>query len=319
MLMQVERITRQEMWRRRYLSRPYLNDATDDQIADRLRYIIENSTTLTPNGQIGFLPPEPHGKYWLESTAHVMEAYRLRGGEPPANFLKDAMVPRPTHPSPPAIAKALEGIDLPASGSFLLKLGKSDHMRSLHEHGRLRIGPASGYSDPSLNAAIRDDELKLSAFGLRSEVKMEVIDHKTGKSKGAIEPIGNVIYTTASKTDFYVYCMGSSLDLRLFGDFGYDACVIFRDPQNFKTRLHAEMQKRFPDWQRFDQPVHYLDPFNCTKQEMNVLVSKHHRYWYQHEFRFGWVPPAVTEPPLPELFLELGDMRSNSIFVAIPN
>jgi hypothetical protein len=242
---------------------------------------------------------------------------RMRGKGPPSNFLKNAIVPRPTHPAPPSIAKALEGIALPPADSYLLKLGKTEHMRALHENGSLRIGPASGYSDPSLNAAIRDDELKLSAFGLRSEVKMEVIDHKTGKSRGPIEPLGNVTYTTASKTDFYVYCMGSSLDLRLFGDFGYDACVIFWNPNDFKSRLHAAMRLQLLGWTGFDQPVHYLDPFNCTKDELNVLSSKHQRYWYQHEYRFGWVPPAICEAPLPELFLELGDMRSDSILIKL--
>jgi hypothetical protein len=112
--------------------------------------------------------------------------------------------------------KAVQNVSLPPEGEYLIKLGKRRHMLDLYEDGRLKISPASAYADPSLNPAIQDDELAVSSFGQQSEVLIEAFDRNTGQRKAATRPIGNLKYTSRSKTDFYVYCMASNLDFRLF-------------------------------------------------------------------------------------------------------
>jgi hypothetical protein len=41
---------------------PYLQFSSEQEIAARLRYLVENVTMLLPDGKVGVLPPEPHGK-----------------------------------------------------------------------------------------------------------------------------------------------------------------------------------------------------------------------------------------------------------------
>jgi hypothetical protein len=35
---------------------------------------------------------------------------------------------------------------------------------------------------------------------------------------------------------------------------------------------------------RVGGPVKYIDPFNCAKDDMDVLFGKHLKYWYQSEY-----------------------------------
>jgi hypothetical protein len=296
-------MTRQEMWPQAYRHRPYLQHSTDAEVAERLRYIIENVTTLLPNEKIGMLPPEPDGKHWYELLEHVQEEYRRRGvAQPPEGFLKDARVPDPTSPMAAAAIKAVSGISVPAEGAYLVKLGKHHHMLDLCERGRLFLRPASYYADASLNSAIRDDELALDAFGLQSEVLIEVFDHRTGQRKAATRPLGNLTYTSRSRTNYYVYCMSQTLDFRLFGDFGYNACVVIRDPDEFEERLRKAVAEHLPGWIGMGGPVRYVDPFNCKKDDIDVFFGKHHRYSYRASIAApGFLRPIRQERSIPFL------------------
>jgi hypothetical protein len=319
MLFKTELMSREQFWRRSYQNRPYLVSATDERLADRLRYIVENFTTLTPSGQVGFLSPEPFGKYWMEMAAHVLEAYKARNGHPPPMFLKDAMVPKPTYPNVPPAVRALKDVTLPAQGTYLVKLGRYDHIRDLYEHGRIRIGAARGYSDSSLNAAVRDNELRLVRYALQSEIKMETFDKVTGQSR-RIEPIGDVTHTMESTTDFYVYCMSQTLDIRLFSAFEYDACVIFHNPDEFIKRMFHAVQSELLGWIPLGTPVEYYDPYCCKPSDVTPLTSKHHRFWYQHEYRLGWLPPTdALVDALNPIFVELGSLKDVSQFIRLEN
>jgi hypothetical protein len=310
-------MTRQEMWRQQYLLRRYLEHSTAPDIAARLRYLIENVTTLLPNGIVGFLPPEPEGKHWYELVTHVQEEYRKRGAEPPEGFLKGALVPNPTSPVARAAIRAIRATTVPAEGTYLVKLGKREHMLDFYKRGRLRIAPASSYADPSLNPAVQDDELSFSSYGLQSEVLIQVFDHKTGHLKASTKPIGNMTYTSRSKTDYYVYCMCLSLDYRLFGDFRYNAAVVVRDPAAFEDRLSKAVAAFLPDWIGGAGPVRYVDPFNCKKDDIDIYFIKHHRYWYQREYRCSWIPRKDPAAPLKPFFVELGPLRDICRLVAL--
>jgi hypothetical protein len=300
-------ISNQEMWRRAYAQRPYLQFSSEQEIAARLRYLMENITTLLPDGKVGVLPPEPHGKMWIELFQNVLDEYARRSIQPPKGFLKDAHIPRPTYPTPPAAVKALEGISRPPEGTYLVKYGKREHISELYKRGSLRITPASFYRDPSLNDAIQDDELTLSSQGLQSETQITFVD-KAGQ-KHTTSPIGNITRRVRSIVDYYVYCMSTSIDYRLFHDFGYDACVIVRNHAAFEDRLSKAVAARLPNWIGSGGAVNYLDPFTRTQKDLEVFHGKHHKYWYQREYRCVWTPREVPETPLKPFFLELGSMH----------
>lgn len=190
-------------------------------------------------------------------------------------------------------------------------------MLDFYKRGRLRIAPASSYSDPSLNLAIRDDELSVSTYGLQSEVLIEVFDPNNGQRTAATHPIGNMTYTSRAKTDYYAYCMGVRLDFRLFGDFGYNASVIVRDHATFEDRLNRAISAQLPGWVGIAGPVRYIDPFNCKKDDIDVYFTKHHKYWYQREYRFVCLPHGQPATPLQPFFVELGSMRDICQLVAL--
>lgn len=310
-------MTRQEMWRQKYRLRPYLQHCKEEEVAERLRYVIENMTTLTSDRKVAPLAPEPHGKYWFELFEHVQEEYRRRGDGAPEGFLKDAQVPHPADPISSAAIRAVQRASVPADRSHLIKFGMHEHMLELYNSGRLRIAPATSYSDASLNPAIHDDELLLSSFGQQSEVLIEVFDAKTGQPMAATKPIGNIKYTSRSKTDYFVLCLGKRLDARLFRDFGYDACLILRDPEEFKRRLGKAVEARLPDWIGVHAEVRYLDPFNCHRGDMDVYFGKHLKYWYQHEYRCVWVPKPPPVIGLDPFFVDLGSMREISTLIEL--
>jgi hypothetical protein len=307
----------QDRWRQNYRIRPYLEHSSEEQVAARLRYIVENMTTLQPNGKIGALTPEPYGKMWWELFTHVLEEYGRRNVSPPEGFLKDAGVPKVMHPIAEASIRAIRATSIPAEGTYLVKFGHREHMLEFYKRGRLRIAPASTYADPSLNAAVRDNELSLDAYGLQSEVLIEVFDPTTRARKGATKPIGNLTYTSRSKTNYYVYCTGLSLDHRLFGAFDYNACVIVRDHAAFEDRLSKAVAAYLPGWIGGGGPVHYIDPYNCTKGDIDAFFGKHHKFWYQREYRCAWIPSGQPARVLSPFFVELGSMRDICQLVAL--
>jgi len=86
-------VPRADVWRMNYGLRRYLDHSSDKKIADRLRYMVENLTTPSPDGKVGASVPNPHGS-WLELFAHIQEEYRLRKAEFPADVLKGRTRPK---------------------------------------------------------------------------------------------------------------------------------------------------------------------------------------------------------------------------------
>jgi hypothetical protein len=130
---------------------------------------------------------------------------------------------------------------------------------------------------------------------LKSEVTIEAIDDSRIGKKIPINPIGNLTYTDRSKTDYYVHCMGLSLDLRLFADFGYDACVIVRDHGSFEDRLSKAVAKLVPDFIGGAGPITYVDPYNPGKG--NARVS--HSSEAPSQFVSAGLPLRLVSPQAP--------------------
>ena len=241
---------------------------------------------------------------------HVLEEFVIRHGPYPAGFstgfMKDIKIPDPRSPLAPKAAKAVKTMSFP-QGDYLFKYGKLKYLKQILNEKRIRISPASSYEDPSLNPAIRDEELELSIYPPLSKLRMKAYDGKTGESKGNIHP-ENFVYTSRSKTNYYVYCLSLSFAPRLFLDFVADACLVIRKPSEFQEMILSIFESKMQDWSGGADRVVYIDPLNCQMKNIDVFSSKHFRYTYQREYRFIWLPPS-PEQKLDHLWIEVPDIK----------
>jgi hypothetical protein len=302
-----------ELWRRQYHTRPYLEDASDAELADRFRTIMQNMTTLTVTGEIGVLPREPHGKRWYRLYAELEEAYRRRGF-----VLTGPRLPCPAYPTAPRALAALGHITVPEAGTYLVKYGQRKHMIDLYVKGQVMVKPATSYHDPSLNLAIRDDELEVTGIALRSEVVIGIPDRNTGKPILEAHPLSNIVLTSRSIKNYFVYCLSSVFDVRLFDDFGYDACVILADPAEFIQRIQHAVDHHCKGWLTDHQSVRYIDPYNWKKAiKEDVFFTKDVQYWYQHEYRIVWIPSMDYDRILEPLHLEIGSLDGKAQLILL--
>ena len=301
-----------EIWRRDYRQTRYLNRASDDTLDQRFKDVFNNLMTLTPKGQVSVLEVTPSNVRWMILFTHLLEEYELRERGLPLHG--NAPFVKPTAPDLPASAK----IKLPEPGRALIKLGKRTHMQELYERGRIRIAPAASYDDPSLNRAMRDDELKFDQNLPGDDIKIIPLDEE-GKPKGPpVGILGDMTVSNELATNFYVYCMTHTLSHRLFDDFGADSCVIVSDPAAFSSLLLEAVQAQLPGWLDWHQSVSYIDPYLHSEKVTDLTFSKHFRFWYQHEYRFVWLPDATRGEhytDLDPLFIELGSLAHMAEFV----
>jgi hypothetical protein len=253
-------------WQEQYRHRPYLQDASEEELADRLEYIVQNMPGLASDGEVGSLPHAPDQTYWQRLLAHVTEEYKRRNRVRPHQGART--------PDLNVLRGAKKAIKSPADGTYLVKFGKRENIFDLYNHGRLKISPASSYSDPSLNSAINDDELALSSYFLQFETINRRLDKHSGEFIDPTRPLGNVTATSRIGTDYYVYCMSSKLDFRLFRDFGYDTCLVICDRQRFEKRLISVVENHPPGWLGVGRPVQYIDPFNCNPQLLRSVAIR---------------------------------------------
>jgi hypothetical protein len=296
--------------RAQYRVRRYLQHLTKEQLRQRFIDIFLNLFTLRSDGKLAFPAPGEDAAFWTSRFVDVLEEHVLRFGPYPKGFddgfAKNLDLVKFVGPTGARAIKALESATRFGTSS-LVKYGQADHLKATLETGRIRIAPASSYSDPSLNRAVRDDELQLDYFLPPSEFKLEAFDHKTGRSKGPLQLLGNR-FSVTSKTDYYVYCLSAALDPRLFVDFSSDACLVVKDLSGFCGRLISALKAEYPDWAVGLEPVDYVDPVNSSPTKIELFKTKHFRYAYQKEFRFVCLPPEPIEQ-LHLRFIEIGSVQ----------
>jgi hypothetical protein len=132
-------------------------------------------------------------------------------------------------------------------------------MAALYEEGAIRVQPASEYAKPDHNGAVRDDEraLEVSLYLTRETIRKVVInpldvpDDLEGK---------RLDFRFSRTKDFWLYCVSSSVEPRLFVDFKSKACVIIRDRDEFRRRLEAASLTAFPGARYRHGDAVYIDP-----------------------------------------------------------
>lgn len=300
-------MTVHEKWRAEYKLRRYLEHFTLDKLERRARDIIANHTFLTERGRIGVLPPTTEGLYWMRLFTHLLEELAIRRISFSNGFMKDASLPKPSWPEPPKATIALRDRNINLE-KCLFKFGKSRHLKPMLDEGKLRIAQASYYSDPSLNAAIGDDELRFNFELHPQRVRLEILDPKTLKPKGKISPLGNISVTQPVSTDYWLFCMAKSYPNRAYDDFEADACLVIKDSDRFIKLLLASMESTGETLDGMFGAVDYRDPINTPPHSTRPFFTKHFRYAYQKELRVVWLPP-VPQKALKPIDLTLGSLK----------
>jgi len=305
---------RAEAWQLAYQMDRYMKHLSNIELEARAKDIFANQAILTEKGQIGLaVEPGGMGPYWMCLWTHVCVEMAIRHGPFPNGFtngfIKSASIVRPSFPDPPKALKAIETVGGPRKGD-LYKFGLAKYLIPAFERGVIRIAPASIYKDPSLNPAIRDDELSIS-------ISMRPGTVTIGKPMGSsVAPFGSVRFDYAAKTNYYVSCFASQYTYREFDDFEADACLVIREPRTLIRNMMKAVRARLPAFRGFACPVVYLDPLNADPTAVDVVTCKHFRYAYQNEYRVVWVPEPFTND-LDPFEIEIGNMSAFATLIQI--
>jgi hypothetical protein len=306
----------QEAWRLRYRTERYLRDLSNSDLFTRAGDLWTITLRHSQDGKIGISP----NVFDLERHMHVLEELAIRGIQcrQPA-IVGATQAPKPDSPKVRRALKSLASKNWP--NPILVKFGERKYMAPLFLEGKGRISLARTYIDPSLGRARADDESQISIYVHPMDAhRLMAVEHDPDGSRGTdvdVPYLGSVRIVLQANSDFYVYCMAESCDVRMFDDFttptsDVDTCVIITRPDEFKTRVREAVATRLPEWRPLDGPVTYVDPFFCRVHELVAQFCKHFRFAYQKEYRLLWLPEDadhVTKPPPPDhVHFDLGPL-----------
>lgn len=306
-------MVRHEYWRAEYRKHRYMEFLSKTDLEERTKQVLSNMTILSEEGKISLHGINHSGIYWLQIWTHICEEFALRFGPYPNGFtngfIKNAEMVNPSFPEKPKAVSAIHSIGGAKNGS-LYKFGKYKYLKSMYEKGNVRIAPASYYNDPSLNSAIRDDELTFEVL-MRSESL--VIENIEGSK---IPTFGQVKFKLESNTNYYVHCFASQYTYREFDDFDADCCIVIDEPRILFQKMMKAMKLEKPEFSGFSAPVKYLDPLNIRPSDVDIFFAKHFKYTYQNEVRTIWIPNEA-QAQLEEIFINIGSMSDYSRIVCI--
>lgn len=259
------------------------------------------------DGRIRMERSDPRLGFFVDRMTELMHEYYLRGiavDDYASVLATEESLVRARGDGFKRPGRAVESHVAPTT-PYLVKYAEEVYVRQALS-GRLRLGGARSYHDPSLNAARRDDELvhmvdwdsSVLPFGLPF----------TSPSFRNAPPVTRFRTETRIKTEFYVYCLSGGLRARLFNDFQADAALIIRDPIALLDRIQAAVSLQLPGAQVTAGPVEYYDPLHTTPAELRLPFWKSFAYAYQEEVRV-LVTPSKGEATSDELFLDLGSLE----------
>ncbi|MBT9589566.1 MAG: hypothetical protein IV089_01385 [Thiobacillus sp.] len=316
--MSTERIPRHEAWRRMYQANRYCRHLSQKELNQRVRDVFLNNLRLTPEAKIGLPPMGPDGLRGMELWTHVLEEMALRHGPYPNGFTRDILHSEPFPDLVGALGRKAASI-LSTRGlepaEVFIKFGKAEHMQALFERGSMRIQSASYYATPSHNGAILDDELSLplSLSLTRDDIVKMVLNPQDVPN----EPLDQRLDITYSAgTDYWLYCVTTAVEPRLFVDFQADACVIIQDRERFQRLVTLQGAQHFSDTGHRHGDAIYVDPLLPRTAIIDVPMSKHFRYEYQKEYRFVW-RPIQPRSNLPHVDVEVGSLKDIAELVVV--
>ena len=285
-------MSRHEHWRLAYRENRYCRRLTQDELNQRIRDIFLNMLRLTPEGKVGLPAMSAQAIQWMVSWTHVLEEMKLRHGPYPKGFTSDILHREPYPDFAGTLAQTAASVlssRAVASQDLLIKYGRPHFMTALYEHGRFRVQSASYYGRADHNGAVRDDELALQiSLSVRRDDVCKVVSNP--EEVPPEYPGQRMNFRYEHPIDYWVYCLTSSVEPRLFVDFNALACVVVRNRSEFIRRLKAVEGRFFPGARVHAGAAEYIDPCRPAGARIFLPMSKHFRYAYQQEFRIVWEP-----------------------------
>lgn len=304
-------VTRHELWRRRYRNARDLNHLPPEALSERLFDCMNNARARTDQGQLG-LVPVPSGEDWWIRFTEVLEECALRGYDYPGPINVSTYADALEHAFAP-IPNVVPYLGRLRRGGYLLKFGKSEHLKAAFENGEFLLSPASYYERHEHNHARRDRELSRTlipnprnpaATAFLSRQKLSV---PQGKIIGSIE--------LREQFDYYLFSLTAGYNSRLFGDFDANACLLIYDPAAFLQRIIDGMKRRVGAQQCEIAPVKYYDPVRVDPVSVDVPFWKPFSHSYQSELRVIW--PSDLELTLPRIDVEIGSLKDCAYLITL--
>lgn len=306
------------MWRRQYDQRRYARHLTQAELNKRLREIFLNLLRLQEDAKIGVFPIDGEMPVWIEKWTHMLEEMQLRYGPYPNGFTREILHSElfPNFASELAgkAARAMSKMGLKPGDTFI-KFGKRLHMEALYERGALRIQPASFFLEKDHNGAIRDDELALPiSIALSRDDIIKLVRNPQDVPPDAAEHRVDVKFQ--SPTDYWLYCVSTSAEPRLFVDFNAEACVVIRNRTGFREKLREALEAKLSGAVLREGAAQYIDPLFPNTAKVFVPLAKHFGYAYQREYRFCWLPNVPVQK-LQFVDLEMGSLTADAELVVL--
>jgi hypothetical protein len=293
-----------------YRRKRYLENLRSDALLLRGRDLFLNFMTIDRNGK--FAPVSlDSGLHWYfrRRFSEFLAECQARYGPYPnglEELVQDLRIPRPDSPIVTQAVLDTQQRGL-VSGTYIVKYGRDEHLRTALAKGQLRIAPASSYQDKAHNSAIQDDELSFT-FSLHDPSPDDLRPYARFTKVPVTEPFrGSVEITETTPEDYYVFCLSSAYEPRLFADFEANACLLIREPERFRDRLMQTVMKVLGGRGWSFSPVTYVDPMTETGAGTPIHFRKNFRYSYQKEWRAAWLP-IRNEGPLLVHFVDIGPL-----------
>ena len=264
-----------EFWEFRYEIDRYLKNMSNDNLIKRYEDICLNFQVLTGKER-NVIPINSFLSSWYWCRKEHQTRYEF--------FLRK--LPLPVSPPQPRlhIEKPYRAKG-PNSCDILFRYGYLEPtMKSLYEKGKTEIKPASGYKDSIAIDPRTDDEKNKHQWLIGDHTIIKTLDGKR------IPIIGDV-KRTVSTSDYYTLCLSCDFEPLIFQKFGYDSCVVIKNPTEFAQRLEQSSKDILPNWYFHHNPMEYFDPNEPVEnQYFNATMCKDFSYAYQMEYRFIWDP-----------------------------
>jgi hypothetical protein len=291
----------------------------DEDLHQRIKDIFRNFMTINPAGKASPLPTSDAAHaYWRIRFVHALEEMALRFGPHPngINRIADGGLPFPRPDSQRAQA-ATQSIDARAlSGmAILIKYGEYKYLKDTLSSGRIQVSPASTFTDPSHNRAIRDNELEIIHW-MFEPTDDDLLPFAALPGFQAGEAVGTAALTRFTE-DHYLFCMSCVFDPWVFDDFtDYDACLVIDDPRTFINRMMPAVHAALGSRGYAFAPVTYVDPVTQIDRATPIAFQKDARYRYQKEARGVWLP-ARHSGSLQKTLIDIGDLRDIARLIRI--
>jgi hypothetical protein len=290
-------------WIEEYHRRRDYQHLSKEQLSSRHSALLENMIEFDQDGK-PFIKRDTLPR-WSKRLCWTELEFVLRGSAEVPQELQRLQLAR-CWPHVTAARRLWSRIEAPSFGSYIVKFSEREYVQEMLATGRFQISPAKKYRDPSLNAAIHDDELHEPIFlpaGTKLKVKLKPDEDYT-----EIPGIAGAIRFNRQCDNFFVFCAAGRFDPRLFDEFNADACLLVRDLRKFGLALIHGAATALGATHAVHGSVHYSDPCHREDSKHLVEITKNFRYEYQKEWRIAWRGPA----PLPEnaepVFVELGSL-----------